>query len=207
MTDGFGLFYNFITRCRIAWLLVIGDAISAAMFAKCDGLQMPIEIDVGAGLLIASEGDGNRFRFAQVFREVWFGIPVVDRQAIGAHWHKGIAGQDRSPQIVLLAGYDRPGSNDGFGNTLTFNSCVVDLLDKEGLLANLIAHELGHVYRYATNSPAHAAFPPNIPAKEDEADAKAVEWGYDMQALRDWTNEHADEMVGYGIHIPMGGRW
>lgn len=177
------------------------------MSGKMSVLNMPIEVCSEAGLWIATEGDGNRQRFADVFRGAWKDIPAADRQVMVHYWSKGIVGQIHSPRIDLLTDYDRPGNNDGFGNVLLFNSCVVELLDKADLLSALIAHELGHVYCYATNSLAHGAFPPTIPAKEDEADATATTWGYDMQTLRTWTNENAEEMAGCGIHIPAGGRW
>ncbi len=138
---------------------------------------MPIEIDADAGMSIETEGNGNRQRFAHVFRQVWIGVPATDREAMVAHWISGIVGQDHSPQIELHAAADKPGNNDGFGNTLTFNSCVAELLAEVDLLADLIAHELGHVYCFATNASAHSTFPPNTEAKEDEADATAVRWG------------------------------
>jgi hypothetical protein len=168
---------------------------------------MPIEIDADAGLSIATQGAGNRQQFADAFHEVWESIPQADRDVMTAYWEVGTPLQENSPVVELLANYDRPGNNDFFGNTLYFNAGVADLLAAADLLHSLIAHELGHVFCYGSQTVAHTAHPANVPAKEDEADAKAEEWGYDMEALRDWTNDHAAEMAGCGVHIPAGGRW
>ena len=167
---------------------------------------MPIEINSEAGLSITTEGAGNRQRFAEVFGQVWQSIPAEEREEIVAHWEEGFAGQV-SPQIELLAEYELPGKNDAFGNILYFNAEVAELLDDADLLPDLIAHELGHVYCFSISAPGHASFPPIVLAKEDEADAKANDWGYDMHTLRNWTNEHIEEMADCGVFIPEGGRW
>ena len=168
---------------------------------------MAIEIAAAVGLLIDSEGPGDRERFADAFREVWEGLLPADREVIAAYWAKGTPMQEESPVVSLVANYFLPGNNDNFGHMLTFNAAAADLFAEAHFLCSLIAHELGHVYRFATESPAHSAFPPDKQAKEDEADAKAEEWGYNMPEMRVWATEQAEQVAECGVEIPEGGRW
>jgi hypothetical protein len=154
---------------------------------------MPIAIDAASGIELADGNDGNRQRFGDVFRAVWLAIPHGDRQQIVVWWHAGFAGQ-ASPLVQLLANYQMTAAAEAFGHHLNFNADVCDLMP-DAILADLIGHELSHVWHYARP----ASFANKIGAthqeREDEADATATGWGFSMVNLRTWANANAAAIV------------
>jgi hypothetical protein len=156
---------------------------------------MPAEIDGASNLYLADGADGDREGFVRAFREVWHRIPERFREGMIREWQKGITGQPSSPIIRLVRGYRYSGGNEAFGHTLIFNADVARLMQEAGLLPDLIAHELGHVWHYPVRG-AHVANPhATWNQRECEADRLATYWGFNMPRLREWADTHGAEIA------------
>ena len=154
---------------------------------------MPIPIDVGSGLELADGNDGNRQRFADVFRTAWLAIPGADQQPMVVWWHAGFAG-DPSPVVQLLANYHMAAAAEAFGHHLNFNSEVCDQMPN-AILADLIGHELGHVFHFARLGSFANTLGATHQQRETEADNTANAWGFNMADLRAWANANAAVVV------------
>ncbi|EAQ81584.1 hypothetical protein [Blastopirellula marina] len=154
---------------------------------------MPISIDTASGLQLADGSDGARQRFANVFRTAWLTIPAADQQRIVTWWQPGFAGQ-ASPQVQLLANYNMAAAAEAFGHHLNFNSDVCDLMP-DAILADLIGHELAHVWHYAQQGSFANTIGATHQQRENEADATADGWGFCMANLRAWANANATAIV------------
>ena len=154
---------------------------------------MPIQIDVASGLELADGNDGNRQRFVDVFRAAWLTIPVADQQRMVTWWQAGFAGQS-SPQVQLLANYQLAAAVEAFGHHLNFNSQTCDLMP-DAILADLIGHELAHVWHFARPGSFANTIGASHQQRENEADATADGWGFSMANLRPWANAVAAAIV------------
>jgi len=166
---------------------------------------MPIELDVENGVFMPDEGPGNRPRFAVRFRQVWATISPEQKDRILTYWRKFKG----APLIDLVVGHRYPGENEDYGCRVKFNAEVVDWAPKDKL-AGLIAHELGHVLSYADPESASSKALGRVHTeelnriKEEEADALAESWGFDMTALRTWGNDNLDQFSAFGCIMPDG---
>jgi hypothetical protein len=156
-------------------------------------IVMPIEIDPDTGLHLIEGKDGNRQRFASVFRTTWLKIPDADRQIIADWWQKGFACR-QSPRIELLAAYTFAAAAESFGHHLNFNSAVCDAMP-DTILSDLISHELAHVFHYAQSGSFANKIGATHQLRENEADSTANSWGFNMANLRGWANDHSALIV------------
>lgn len=154
-----------------------------------------LKIDGASNLYLTDGADGDREGFVRAFREVWHRIPERFHEGMVREWRKGIAGQPQSPIIRLERGYRYAGGNEAFGHTLIFNADVTQLMNGAGLLLDLIAHELGHVWHYPLRG-SHVANPrATWNQKECEADRLATHWRFNMPGLREWADAHGSEIA------------
>ncbi len=154
---------------------------------------LPIPIDAASGLELADGSDGNRQRFADVFRAAWVAIPGADQQRLVVWWQAGFAGQS-SPVLELLANYQMAAAAEAFGHHLNFKSGVCDLMP-DAILADLIGHELGHVLHFARPGSFANTIGATHQQKETEADTAANGWGFSMANLRAWANGNSVAIV------------
>ncbi len=166
---------------------------------------MPIDLVSENGILMSDKGAGNRLRFAALFRRVWASINPEQKDRILIYWRKfsGV------PQFDLVMRHRYPGENEDYGCRVKFNAEAIDWAP-EDKVASLIAHELGHVLSYAdpesasSKASGRASIEKLNKIKEDEADALAESWGFDMAALREWGNENSDQFKAFGCKILDG---
>lgn len=169
---------------------------------------MSIDINAEDGLRLPSEGPGNRPRFAAIFGGVWATVQPEQKERILTYWRKFPG----APLIDLVLGHRFPGENEDYGLRLKFNARAVDWAPDE-MLASLIAHELSHVLSYADPNSKSSQATMKVRGevleqiKEEEADALAESWGFDMGKLRSWGNESIDHFHTFGCTVHDGFRY
>ena len=113
------------------------------------------------------------------------------------------------PSIELVSRYKVPGENIDYGCGIRFNAEVADWAS-DGMLRSLIAHELAHVWHYATPDCESSQKTFKIrneeltAIKEREADELGTKWGFDMKGLRSWGNQSLDKFREFGCIFPNG---
>jgi hypothetical protein len=145
--------------------------------------------------LFSPEDRGKRF--VRLLRETWRRLPCYARRRILAHWRSGIAHLDSSPMIGLHGDWEGRIGGIGLGGTkahtcrggdmLRFWSDIVDAYPDE-LVRDLIAHELTHVFGYASDWYCDDLDDPI--QDEQDADALTEMWGFSSTAIDDWDREH-----------------
>ena len=112
-----------------------------------------------------------------------------DRPRLVAFWDN--AGP-QAPSLKLESGLSLIGKYDAKQHLFGFNTEAMELAIKADMLLHVIGHELGHGWCHtdpasAMSNPG-AVTPELLKAREDEANAKAAAWGFDMRALEHWGN-------------------
>jgi len=149
-----------------------------------------------SGLYLTAWGHCDDARFAEQFRLAWKQIPMRCRKAIVAHWllwgkvtgnRKGAApflevlpyksDWERGPSRYAVAQCSQG------GNSLSWNSGFVDALPDEHLRC-FIAHELAHVFLFATD-PTHFA-DGDYEVAELQVFQTLEAWGFDESAREEW---------------------
>jgi hypothetical protein len=59
-----------------------------------------------------------------------------------------------------------------------------------GLMKHVVGHELGHAWHHPIPTSYLNRHGATWNALECEADAKAIDWGFDMNWLRQWSNQN-----------------
>ncbi len=149
------------------------------------------------------EFDSNPFLI--LFSDVWQEVLDIDKVPMLALWVVGFAGEP-APVIGLGTMIEIPGKTENGGMILGFHSSVLDGMS-ELFVKQLIAHERGHVRKYADPNSFANTQPNNNQAKEDEADAVAESWGFNMVEMRTTANEAIDDMIEWGINVQHGQQW
>ena len=146
---------------------------------------------------------GDPSRFADVFRATWKRWPRRYKIAVLSYWRKQAGQQGRKwshksflPYIVLTT---RPPSTDGIpeddilgcvrdaGQQMQFLSAVSTVMPEEHL-ATLIAHELTHVWQYATGYPFHPEDTGPFSCKECDCQEINRDNGFSEQELDEWLD-------------------
>jgi hypothetical protein len=145
--------------------------------------------------LFAPSGYGERF--AWLFVETWRRLPYVARRRVLRHWKTDLGAVTQlSPQIDLLPDWsgrgDEPGLGGakaavgGLGRQTAFWTRIIDAYPDE-LVRDLIAHELAHVFQWATGWDIDQAGPCTC---EQEAEVLVEAWGFSSTAMDDWDKAH-----------------
>lgn len=74
------------------------------------------------------------------------------------------------------------------GHSLKFHDAIVDALP-DNLLADLIAHELAHVWQESIGLEKRFGFEPEPGDLEQDADEIMEHWGFSAEAIDEWTVE------------------
>ena len=118
--------------------------------------------------------------FARFFNGVWFNIPKPVRDTLKEHWHDGygIELTKHLYQIDMIEGGDTVmGMVSDCGRTIQFHPDILnDAFTENDITHFVIAHELAHAYRHASNQ--YDYHPESHESEEDAADDLAREWGY-----------------------------
>jgi len=156
------------------------------------GGQVPILARSGLYLTLIQ---GNGKRFARLFADTWRGLPLTVRRKLRAHWRLlggGFGGGGEFIPIIVLVenrqDYEAVeeqafGACYVFGLTLLFNALYVDRFPDDEV-KYVIAHELAHVYCYATARRMHMR---NIGEDQSlqwlhrEVGEVLSSWGYDQE--------------------------
>jgi len=147
-------------------------------------------------------GIGDDERFAFIFRDTWRRIPLRAKRLMVRHWRMSEpvwAIQGFWSPVIELADYwefsDRTvrhpkdaaacGRN---GHSLYFYAPLVDAMPVVHV-QELVAHELAHVVQFAIGEPPSGdrTLPRGSDDAEMVADEIMEEWGYDPNAMDDWT--------------------
>lgn len=163
-----------------------------------------IEIDRDARLYVAADGPGDRMAFAEAFLTVWQQIPEADRAALVHFWSKGAAGEPWTPTIALQQDANMVGAYFMMARSITFNAGAVGLLIRDGLLRDVIAHELGHALKHTQPDSFLNKDGATQKDIEDEADGTANGWGFNMAAMRAWGLAHQQELKACGVNAAPG---
>ena len=143
-------------------------------------------------------GYGDDVRFCEIFQRTWRRIPLWARRRLVGHWRDDCRNgtvSHMSPRIELLGDWverDRAfGCIGRAGHRIWFWAPIVDAFPEEHV-AELIAHELAHVYLFAfgqeegTNRRLHRWDDPI----EEAADELMEEWGFDPYDMDDWVSRN-----------------
>lgn len=134
--------------------------------------SIPLGI-IGRRPLSLTVYDGDGERFAGLFLEVWRQLPLSVREKILGHWSN-----DENPDLLLELsnGWKNCTTRDGetslCGCSVKFSAAKMDLVFDVSAKF-LIAHELAHVYQYATRTNRRP-----YEDLESEADELADHWGF-----------------------------
>lgn len=96
--------------------------------------------------------------------------------------------------VELLSNYQMAATVEAFGYHLNFNSGTCDQMS-DAILADLIGHELAHVWHFARPGRFANTIGGTHQKRENEADATADGWGISMVNLRAWANANAVAIV------------
>ena len=148
---------------------------------------------------------GNGPRFVCIFRDTWKHIPIRDRRRMLRYWkddgtkHKILL----SPQIELIDRKNMPtadlaiaGVTSNWGHRIRFPADDFDRMP-DSACADLIGHELAHAFQFASGfricseDDRHTVIGPDETIydetlQESHANAKATEWGFDMNSVHRW---------------------
>lgn len=129
------------------------------------------------GATVDAVGPASAERFIRQFRSTWNRLPAPIQTCIAKHWRgRGeiIVSDDLPGGEPKTYGLVRSADH---GMCVYFRASFVDGLP-EGLLCDLIAHELAHVVQVVKGLP-----------MSDEAQAESIHeaWGFDLQELRQWA--------------------
>jgi hypothetical protein len=140
------------------------------MARKTVSLNVCLQRSIG---VTVDSGDGDRF--ARLFTETWSRLPPDTQAGICTHWAKE---EDQEVRIELSNWLRKSLNRDAqvalLGYELMFDAAEVDRMP-DPVVKALIAHELAHVFQYATGR--------NL--KEDlESDAEDLvcEWSLDLES-------------------------
>jgi hypothetical protein len=129
-------------------------------------------------------GDGDRF--ARLFQEVFSRLPDNDRGIILRHWAEAVyLSLELSNSWADHA--EKLGNSAACGWELQFNAEEVDLAPEDAVRC-LIAHELAHVYQYASGIN-------RTPGFEFESDAyeRVKAWGFERRTWGNWEAKQQDK--------------
>jgi hypothetical protein len=173
-------------------------------------------------LYLTVQGHGDDARFAGIFRDTWFKIPVEDRMQMTDYWR-------RSPLIPGVLGIIMENLStlryrkttavcELLGTSLKFYAPVVDRMPPQHVGA-VVAHELAHVFQATQGTLTAPERPPGLTdgliaglardwgitfeeaerkllyqssPVEHDADASAERWGFKVRAMRRWVQKHID---------------
>ncbi len=145
-------------------------------------------IDAPSRLFLLVDGAGPREQLAEEFQRAWARVDN-DRGTLVDFWLA--AGGDR-PMIEVEDGLSLVGRYDADSILFGFNAETVELALKDGMLGDVLGHELGHAWCHTRPDSAMSRKEQLISTivkdREDEANAKAVAWGFDMKKLEAWGN-------------------
>jgi hypothetical protein len=145
--------------------------------------------------LFALEPGGERF--ARLFVESWKRLPYYARRLVLRHWKRDTpADMTLKPQIELLSGWSgRAGGRGlsgakaaagGLGYRLVFWTRIVDVYPDE-LVRDLIAHELAHIFQWASGWNIDRADPIVC---EQHANDLVEAWGFSSTEMDEWDVAH-----------------
>jgi hypothetical protein len=136
-------------------------------------------------------------RFVRLFRATWGRLPCHARRRILRHWKTGGDHLNFRPTIELLGDWAGRIGGEGLdgtkaaaggdGHALRFRKDIVDAYPDD-LVMDLIAHELAHIFGYASGWYRDGVEDPF--RDEEEADALVEVWGFSSTAMDDWDLDH-----------------
>jgi predicted metal-dependent peptidase len=139
-------------------------------------------------LLMPVAPDDQLSVFQAAFRETWQRIPETDRVTMTAYW--GQNGQRAAGVFIAWPFTATPAAAAApeEGRRLYFNPNLIFKFPEPDWLGLTIAHELAHVWLFATGDAAHLARRPKDPAEVLAWDAPRERrvwetlkrWGFDM---------------------------
>jgi hypothetical protein len=161
-------------------------------------------IDRNAHLFLARVGDGSREALANSVQEVWNAIPdAAAKRDMQAFWEKGAAGEPWAPKIEMTKKYEKCAGYFTMGRALMFNSQAVDMMVHDGILNDVIGHELAHAWQHTQKGSVLLRDGATEKEIEDDADAIATGWGFDMPRMRQWGTTNEKVLKTFGINNPQ----
>lgn len=148
------------------------------------------------------DADGSHARFCRVFRETWLSPKLTGYRRGMLEFWRGPA--LAVPTIALESDYPILGAYMTIGRDFAFNSGGVRLVDQDGFLPDLIAHELAHAWHHTRPNSFITTSPGATDQIEKEANDLAKTWRYRMEELESWWNAHLPQLQACGINILPG---
>ena len=120
-------------------------------------------------------------RLATLFHDVWHKLPEIDRKRMIEYWNgreqQGILADPVVAVTNKMVDNKALGATNMFGFMLRFWKTFVDK-GFEAKVQDVIAHELAHVFDYATNGK-------DSDASEEFADDTMRRWGFNPDSVKD----------------------